>query len=358
MTATALWVRKDNLREVRAVTQPVPEPGAGEVLLAVDRFALTANNITYGAVGEMIGYWKFFPTTEEGRGQIPVWGYADVAASNADGVAPGARVYGYFPMGSHLVVKPVGISARGFKDGAEHRAMLPVIYNEYAFVEPGDATAEDLQSLLRPLFATSYLLSDFLEDNSFFGAEQVVICSASSKTAIGLAQLLADDRSHGKPVIGLTSPGNAAFVEGLGAYDQVITYDAITPEVPKKKTVYVDMAGNANTRASLHHHLGDLIQYGCGVGMTHWDQGGGAEDLPGPRPEMFFAPSQIEKRRKDWGPGVVEQKIAETTIALAARSGDWLTVVRDEGADAAMAVYKDMVDGKIAANEGRILSIK
>ncbi|NRA84799.1 MAG: DUF2855 family protein [Gammaproteobacteria bacterium] len=29
----------------------------------VDKFALTANNITYGMTGDTLGYWLFFPAT-------------------------------------------------------------------------------------------------------------------------------------------------------------------------------------------------------------------------------------------------------------------------------------------------------
>ena len=59
----------------------------GEVLLRVDRFGLTANNITYGVVGDLMGYWNFFPAPE-GWGRIPVWGFADVVASRATGGVP------------------------------------------------------------------------------------------------------------------------------------------------------------------------------------------------------------------------------------------------------------------------------
>ena len=33
----------------------------GEIRVQVDRFALTSNNITYAAMGEMLQYWQFFP---------------------------------------------------------------------------------------------------------------------------------------------------------------------------------------------------------------------------------------------------------------------------------------------------------
>ena len=36
---------------------------AGEVLLKVDKFGFSANNVTYAAAGDQLGYWQFFPTS-------------------------------------------------------------------------------------------------------------------------------------------------------------------------------------------------------------------------------------------------------------------------------------------------------
>ena len=35
--------------------------GAGQALLRLTRFSLTSNNVTYAAMGEGFGFWKFFP---------------------------------------------------------------------------------------------------------------------------------------------------------------------------------------------------------------------------------------------------------------------------------------------------------
>ena len=48
----------------------------------------------------------------------------------------------------------------------------------------------DYQALLRPLFMLSFLVDDFLAENEFYGARRVMLSSASSKTAFGLAHLL------------------------------------------------------------------------------------------------------------------------------------------------------------------------
>ena len=96
-----------------------------------------------------------------------------------DGIATGERVYGYFPMGSHLVVTPDRLSSNGFVDASDHRAALPPVYNQYSRV-PSDGERERETCILRPLFTTSFLLDDWLDDHDMFGATSVILGSASS----------------------------------------------------------------------------------------------------------------------------------------------------------------------------------
>src|SRR5207247_10981283 len=107
-----------------------PAPADGPARLPVDYFAFTANNITYAVAGDLLSYWNFFPA-ESGWGRVPVWGYADVVASRCAGVREGARLYGYYPMSTHLVVEPVNAGESGFVDGAAHRKPMAGAYNQY-----------------------------------------------------------------------------------------------------------------------------------------------------------------------------------------------------------------------------------
>ncbi len=149
-------------------------------------------------------------------------------------------------------------------------------------------------ALYRPLFTTSFLIDDFLADNAFFGAAEVLVSSASSKTAYGLGFCLAARRAAGGgvPSIGLTSPGNLAFTTGLGCYDEVIAYADVTRLSPEVAAVYVDMSGDAALRATIHAHWQDRLAYSCSVGGTHWQELGSGKGLAGPRPVLFFAPAQ------------------------------------------------------------------
>ena len=141
MSNLSFLVGRDDLHRCVVVDEPEPsgaDLAEGQALLAVRSFALTANNITYGAFGTVMRYWDFFPASD-GWGRIPVWGFADVVESRADGVHVGERVYGYLPMSTHLVLEPFRPSAGGWTDGSAHRRALPPVYNQYERVPAGEA---------------------------------------------------------------------------------------------------------------------------------------------------------------------------------------------------------------------------
>ena len=356
---------RNNITRTQVVTAPVADLAPGEVLVAVDCFALTANNITYGVAGDLIGYWQFFPAhdpADEGWGCIPVWGFGDVIASESAGVPVGERLYGYFPMASHVVLQPENVRSHSLVDGASHRAALPVVYNQYQRTSADanyqrDQDAE--QMLYRPLFTTSFLIDDFLDDNQFFGAGTVVLTSASSKTSLGLAQLL--KRNRDCQVVGLTSAANQAFVEATGCYHQVLDYSQVDQLAPVE-TVLVDMAGNAQVREAVHQQLAEQLRYSCGVGATHWDAAsvgaGDAKSLPGPKPEMFFAPSQIQKRYKDWGADEYNKRLATAWDAFLGDAGGWISVRESSGAEALAAVYQAQVGGTADPAAGYVMSLR
>ena len=272
---TQMQVNRSDIRKTRIVEFELGDDlPTGSVLLQVDRFALTANNVTYAASGDLIGYWKFFPV-DDPWGLVPVWGFADIIASNCDELTVGERIYGFFPSASHVIFEPGNIRTHGFIDTAAHRQALPALYNEYQRANasaPKPAALENIQMLFQPLFATSFLLHDFFVDSDCFGAKAIILGSASSKTAMGVARQFSQD-TGGKPqIIGLTSGGNRAFVEALGLYDRVLSYDELDQIDPDIPSSYIDIAGNAKVRQSLHNHLGDKMVYSCAVGMSHWDQ--------------------------------------------------------------------------------------
>ncbi|MBN4046449.1 DUF2855 family protein [bacterium AH-315-P15] len=353
-------VKRDALGTTRTTTQPGPSEGdlePGEVLFKVDVFGFSANNITYAVMGEMMAYWNFFPA-EEGWGRVPVWGFADVIASRADGIAPGERFYGYLPMSTHLMVKADRIDEGGFMEASMHRAELPAAYNRYARVsnDPGyRAEREAEHMLLQPLFITSFLIDHFLEANECFGAKRVLLSSASSKTAMALAFLLS--KRGGVEVVGLTSKGNMEFVKGLGFYDQVIKYDDLASLDAGEKIVYVDMSGDGELRTALHNHFTDNMAYSCMVGATHYDKLGGARDLPGPEPVLFFAPGYAKESALDWGSAELQAGLAEVWTAFVDSARDWMDVTPAKGEAQVKHAYLNMLEGKADPRVGYVLSL-
>jgi uncharacterized protein DUF2855 len=354
MTAWDLLVARDDLTKTRLDDIATPSAGPGEVVLKLDRVGLTANNVTYAVLGDSMSYWKFFPA-EDGWAHVPLWGFADVAESTVEGVPAGQRYFGYYPTASHLVVRAGQVTDTGFRAIDEHRAALPSPYNGYQLVDTDPAyekEREDLQALYRPLFFTSFMLADFFADNDFFGAQTAVLSSASSKTAYGTAFLL-----DGVRRVGLTSPGNVAFTESLGCYEQVLTYDDVAALPNDVPTLYADMAGSGALRTALHEHLGDALVHDAVVGITHVDElGGGAAALPGPKPAFFFAPDQMSKRRADWGAHGLEERYGEAWRRFAPQVEGWVDVVEGRGPSALSDTWLEVLANKTAPRVGNVLT--
>lgn len=348
---------------------PLPE---GAVRVRIDAFALTSNNITYAAFGEAMSYWAFFPTGDAATGLVPVWGFGTIVESRAAGLAEGERLYGYWPIASHVTLQPDKVREGGFVDAAAHRARLPAVYNRYrrCAADPGyDAAHEAEQALLQPLFSTAFLIDDFLHDQGCFGAKQVILSSASSKTAYATAFCLARHGEAGLPTVGLTSPANADFVRGLGCFARVVPYaevDTLDAGVP---SVFVDFNGSPAVRGAVHGRFGEQLRYSCAVGVTDWAafgaKGSGADkaaSLPGPKPVFFFAPAQIEKRTADWGAAGLQARIGEAWVAFVRRVSDpaqpWLRVVPGRGPEAIASVYAALAAGDVEPRDGHMLHLR
>ncbi|QBF31015.1 DUF2855 family protein [Thalassococcus sp. S3] len=361
VTGKDLIVNRAQLDDAAFVESTFPDtPPDGQALLKIGHFALTANNITYAVAADQLGYWNFFPTEREGFGRIPVWGFADVVASSAPGVEVGTRVYGYFPMSTHVMVEPGQIKPHGFMDQVPHRQPMSPIYNQYSVTGADPSYAperEGLISLFRPLFTTSFLLDDLHRREACFGANAVLLSSASSKTAIGLAFLLAQDKSDGAEIVGLTSPSNMAFVESLGIYDRVVSYDAVS-DLAVAPAAFVDMAGNGDLLRAVHEHYGDALKNSCRVGLTHWQERELRVDgLPGPRPEFFFAPSYAQERLKEWGNAGFQSRLGKATADFLDWAAGWVNLREASGPDAVMAAYRDMLAGSIDPADGVLLQV-
>jgi len=139
--------------------------------------------------------------------------------------------------------------------------------------------------------------------------------------------------------------------EGSLTYDEVASLPADAP------VAFVDMAGDGGVVNALHRHFGDQMRHSCTVGATHWDAGPRAEDLPGPAPQFFFAPAQLQKRSAEWGAEGLQERLGAAWKEFRDWSDSWLRVVRGQGRDAVERVYRETLEGRTAPEQGQILSL-
>ncbi len=355
----ALSIDRDKIADVRLVDEASRPLAEGEARLSVHRFALTANNITYAAFGAVMRYWDFFPGAD-GRGRLPVWGFAEVTESRAEGLAIGERFYGYYPAGSELIVRPGNVSEASFIDFAPHRAELPPAYNRYirCAADSGWSIArEPAQMVLQPLFVTSFLIAYFLREEKGFGADVISLTSASSKTAFALAWLLKSNPVEGAKVQALTSSGNAEFVDGLGLYDEVSLYDDVETLSRERRYTMIDFAGNGATNTRIHSHLVDQLKANIRVGGAHWENSAPISGLPGPAPQFFFAPDHARDRIKSWGQDEFDRRYKSDWDAFVDAAAGYLDYREGEGGDAALSTYQALVDGSVPARSAETIKV-
>lgn len=346
-----LHISKRNIRDTRFALVKQAPVGEGQARLKLDIFALTSNNVTYAAMGEgMLGYWDFFPASE-GFGKVPVWGFATVIESNAPEIAVGARYYGYYPLAETLDVIPRK-TATGFIDTAAHRAPKAALYNVYTDValDPAyDAAYEAEQTLFRPLYGTGWWAADFIKQGA---AKAVVLSSASSKTALATAHQL--KKLGGAEIVGLTSPGNEAYVRGSGLYDRVVLYSDAASLNVKAPATYVDFLGRAELNTTVHSTLGDALTRSIIIGVTDWAGERASAPLPGPKPEFFFVPTYAAERLKA-DPSLMPA-MGRDLRAFYPASHAFVDVKRITGAEAISATWTKLVAGEVPPRDGLVLS--
>ena len=324
----------------------------GEVRLTLERFALTSNNISYALSGDLLDYWGFFPA-EAGWGRLPAMGYGIVSESANPDIAVGGRYFGFFPVGNEHIVQ-AQLSRNGFIDTGAHREKHAMAYRAFDKVPDTEGENDNAMLIFRGLFMTSFLAEDFLREQNFFEATEVVITSASSKTSIALAHCLRAKSTM--RVIALTSDANVDFVNSIGEYHDVVTYSEISTLNALVPTLVVDMAGNPEVIAALHTHFGESLKYSCSIGATHWDQTSHRVDIPGLKPQFFFAPSQVSKRSKEWGREELNNRLEKALSTFIEGSRQWLRIEHLHGTEAASDIYSQLVAGKMSPEVGNILS--
>lgn len=355
-TYKQMTVNKANFSQVSWEEHDSIALGEGEASFTLERFALTANNVTYAVLGNMIRYWQFFPAQTELQGIIPVWGVAKCTESHSDQVKEGERFFGFWPMATKLTMRPKRVANDALIDTAEHRKDLPPNYNYYEVLTENNPDVENLMSVYKPLYATAYLLAHQIIANDCYQAEQVIFTSASSKTAMLCAQILKahlGENSH-VSVIGATSNRNIQFVEETGFYHNVVAYDDLNSINSNSKTALIDFSGNKDTLVRVHQHHQENVVFSTLVGITDWQSNGRLPDLPGATPEMFFAPAIYQAVAKQIGLDTLQANIGKGLINLV-KTGLPIQMEVLSAADNLEARYLDFVAGNADATKATVL---
>ena len=160
--------------------------------------------------------------------------------------------------------------------------------------------------IFRPLFATSWLLVDYMVNTK--NTSTIVISSASAKTSIAAAFLLHQrnlhraDQIYNSPettIVGLTSMRNYKWVKSLGIYTEVYVYDDIEKKKFPSDFVYVDVSGSDEIKKRLVYHCGTSFKL-IALGMTQLDELAPSNDtaLSSVEKEFFFAPTWLAHKQK------------------------------------------------------------
>ncbi|CAB9495877.1 DUF2855 family protein [Alteromonas macleodii] len=355
-----IWIDQQNLANTKVVHCDinVSDLQQDEVLLETDTFGFSANNITYAALGFKMGYWGFFPPqsnddgiNSNGFGIVPVWGFATVKASCHPDIKEGEKVFGYLPMASHWVIKAGKVAPHGFSDVHEMRKSISPVYDQYlrCAADPGyDKDREAWQLNFRPLYMTSFVLDDYVAEKA--KGEILLLSSASSKTALGTAQLLKDQKSARNAsyqVVGLTSQSNVDMVKASGCYDAVYSYDdlsALTSDSSDSRYWLLDFAANGTLINNLSELLGNSLSEVTLIGATDWK----AEEKPNPKllnAEIFFAPARVKLRQGEWGHEAFLAKYAGAWQRFALKVSDQFFEQSHQGTNAITQLYLKTLNG-------------
>jgi hypothetical protein len=336
--------------ECRPANHPALAPG--EVRLAVEKFALTMNSVTYVRLGDgELPFLDAFPSPA-GYARVPVWAFLRVIDSRNDGIAIGGRYFGFVSIGTHHTVAARHTS-RGFVDTAPEHEFLPIWYRTFQRVAEPDEL-DDRRAVFRPIFPASFNLAEFVAGQAEDGVKSVVITSASSRTAIGLADLLA--RHADLPTVGLTSAANLDFVAGIGCYDTLACYNELGSVSVLAPAVLVDFTGEHRRISAIYDRFPGALAHTALVGYTHPGSVQQPPELTDPEPKIFFTPAVEEQRVAEEGEHAfyaryhdAEQRFLESTTA-------WLTIRRQRGPAEIADVFRDLVAGEQPPGVSYLLS--
>lgn len=333
------------------------ELGRDKVLIAVERFSLTANNILYVVLGEQNNYWDLFPA-EDRWGNSPAWGIGRVIKSDNNCLRKGERIFGFFPLASYCILQPVPVGTGHVMDDAPNRSSLAPAYNRYTRIDGAknfSGRGGDWQMLLRPLALVGLLAAQFFKDREYFGARIVYVTSASSKTGIGVGRLIKGSSPNIK-VIGVTSRPKKGLVASLEIFDEVIDYQSIA-DIKLAPSILFDLTGNHEIVQEIHDKLGSLLKHSAAAGRSHWSAKSDRSITGEVSPERFFTPLVMQHYLPVWGAKVFEQRFDAAVRSLKEALGEQIVLKEVHGSAGLADLYRKLLDGTNREKEGSVVVV-
>ena len=343
-TMWTLEVSQADFANFRIHRQPRHAVDPGALLVEVENVAMTANTMTYAALGNELGYWSLFPGSTEGYGRIPAWGHGRVIGSAVEDIGVGERLFGLWPMASHVLL--TGRRSRlGLRETTPCRSRVSAVYNQYALEALADERAREMRAVFQPLFATSFVLARHLLDAEDSVPARIVIVSASSKTALGTAFGLKGARR----LIGLTSRRQAAWVRETGIYDLVLTYDEMEALAEAAPAIVVDFSGDDALLERVELRIGRGRTQLLRVGWTHGRSLSDGNAVSPTASSVFFGPAHIERRVGEWGAAEFDRRLQAALEAFSAAVHEHFTVDRRDGQEGMVSAYAAVQQGNFDA---------
>ncbi len=384
---------RDDIKETVVLRDELPPLEQSEIRLRVDKIGLSANNLFYAQMGEapFLKFFAVYPLGDSNKhlANVPAWGVATVTESRNPEFSAGDRFRGFLHM-TNVVQMKARRTPEGFTAYGGDRDKINPAYNGFLTVDPdghspirGSGQKADLAMASAPGAGSGFIMAELLRMNDFYGANSVVLSSASSKLSLATALLLRKERDEGRleKIVGYTAETNADFVRSTELYDDVVTYDAGLPGDEHLRHLLVDVAGDAQ----IYKRSQAKFVKAFAVGGTHSDAESSVFTAFGPsgflkmiaemmgpafikkwaarnlRPklEMFFAPSVIQDLLARWGREEMDARsdAALTAFVDAAVDGGWIKVSRSETPEAAQAAYRRIVEGRVPPSEAVILAL-
>jgi hypothetical protein len=142
-----------------------------------------------------------------------------------------------------------------------------------------------------------------------------------------------------------------------------MTYDGLDEQLAQLITgttspeaiAYVDIAGNQTVTRSVHTVLGEQLNQSLIVGGTHWDATAdisAGSDLPGPKPEFFFAPTLIAQRTKEWGRDEFDARVGSGWETWVEWCGSWMVIDQTQGIEDVTVAYHNLLAGAVDPRHG------